>query len=109
MKAVSKYIRISPSKANLVADLVRGKKLSDALDLLKFVPKKGAKILRKILASASANAENNFKIDPQTLYIKQILVTKAPTIKRGLPVSRGRWHPIKKRNSHITVELANKS
>jgi len=106
MKAIAKYIRISPRKANLVASLVRGKKTDEALTLLKFLPKKAAQILYKILASAVANAENNLKVDPSNLYIKQILVNKAPTIKRGQPVSRGRWHPIKKRNSHITIELA---
>jgi len=109
MKAVAKYIRISPRKANLVADLIRNKEVDEAMTLLKFLPKKAAQILYKILASARANAENNLKVDPKNLYIKQILVNKAPTLKRGMPVSRGRWHPIKKRNSHITIELAVKS
>ncbi|MDD4352608.1 MAG: 50S ribosomal protein L22 [Candidatus Gracilibacteria bacterium] len=106
MKSNCKYIRISPRKANLIADLVRGKNVEEAISLLKFLPKKAADILYKIVLSAVANAENNLKLDRKTLYIKTIVVNKAPTLKRGQPVSRGRWHPIKKRNSHITVELA---
>ncbi len=109
MKATCKYIRISPRKARLVADLIRGKKAIEALSLLKFLDKKAAQIIYKILSSAIANAENNLKLNRDKLYIQTIMVNKAPTLKRGLPVSRGRWHPIKKRNSHVTIELATKS
>ena len=108
MKANCKYIRISPRKAGLVADLIRQKDVEESLTLLKFLPKKAAQILRKVLLSAVANAENNLRLDRKNLYIKTIIVNKAPTIKRGQPVSRGRWHPIKKRNSHITIELDTK-
>jgi len=103
MKAILKNIRISPKKANLVAGIVRGEMVDDALARLKFTPKKGAKILYKVIHSAAANAENNFKQNRDRLYIKEIIVTKAPTFKRGVSVSRGRTHPIRKRNSHITV------
>lgn len=105
MKAHLRQIRISPKKANLVAGMVRGKKVSDALALLKFMPKKGADIIYKVVHSAASNAKNNFKQSIDELYITQILVTKGPTYKRSLPISRGRVHPIRKRTSHITVEV----
>ncbi len=103
MKAILRQVRISPKKANLVAALVRNKKVSEACDILKFTPKKAAPILKKIIESASANAENNFKQNKDELYIKEIIVTEGPTYKRSIPVSRGRVHPILKRTSHITV------
>ncbi len=105
MKAVLRRIRISPKKANLVAGLVRGKKVKEALDILKFTPKKGAKILYKVLHSSASNAKNNFKQSFDDLVVSKVLVTKGPTHKRSLPISRGRLHPIRKRTSHITVEV----
>ncbi|MFH0838232.1 MAG: 50S ribosomal protein L22 [Patescibacteria group bacterium] len=105
MKAYLRKIRISPKKANLVAGMVRGKKVKDALVILKFMPKKGADILYKVVHSAALNAKNNFKQSIDELYITQILVTKGPTYKRSIPISRGRVHPIGKRTSHITVEV----
>jgi len=103
MKAILKSSRISPKKANLVAGLVRGAMVEDALDQLKFTPKKAARIIYKLVASAAANAETNFKQKRDSLYIKEIIVTKGPTYKRSVSVSRGRMHPILKRSSHITV------
>ena len=105
MKAHLRKIRISPKKANLVAGMVRGKKVLESLDLLKFMPKKGADILYKVIHSAASNAKNNFKQSIDELYITKLLVTKGPTYKRSLPISRGRTHPIRKRTSHITVEV----
>ena len=105
MKAVLRTIRISPKKANLVAGTVRGKKVNDALALLKFMPKKGADILYKVVHSAASNAKNNFKQNIDDLSIVSLLVTKGPTFKRSLPISRGRTHPVRKRTSHITVEV----
>lgn len=105
MKAHLRKIRISPKKANLVAGTVRGKKVSEALALLKFMPKKGADILYKVVHSAASNAKNNFRQSIADLYITSILVTKGPTYKRSTPISRGRVHPIRKRTSHITVEV----
>ncbi|MCT4592040.1 MAG: 50S ribosomal protein L22 [Candidatus Gracilibacteria bacterium] len=105
MKAILRRVRISPKKANLVAGIVRGKKATDALDFLRFTPKKSAKILYKVIQSAIANAENNFNKDKANLKISSILVTKGPTYKRGVPASRGRVAPILKRTSHITVEV----
>lgn len=105
MKAILKNARISPKKANVVAGMVRGAMVEEALNRLRFTPKKGARILYKVIHSASANAENNFKQKRSKLYIKEIVVGKAMTFKRGVPVSRGRVYPILKRNSHITVTV----
>lgn len=105
MKAVLRQVRISPKKANLVAELVRRKKVTDAIDTLRFTPKKAARIIRKIIESAAANAETNFKQNKDLLYIKEIIVTEGPTYKRSLPISKGRVHPILKRTSHITVKV----
>ncbi|MBD3360343.1 50S ribosomal protein L22 [Candidatus Peregrinibacteria bacterium] len=105
MKAVLRRIRISPKKANLVAALVRKRKVSEALDILEFTPKRAAKILKKVIKSATANAKTNFKQDEENLMIKEIIVTEGPTYRRSIPVSRGRVHPILKRTSHITVKV----
>ncbi len=105
MKSLLKNTRISPKKANLVAGLVRGVMVEDALAQLKFTPKKAARLLYKAIDSAAANAENNLKQNRSNLYIKEIIVTKGPTYKRGVPVSRGRQHPIMKRTSQIRVTV----
>jgi large subunit ribosomal protein L22 len=105
MKSYLKNARISPKKLNIVAGMVRGEKTVDALNQLKFTPKKGAKILYKLITSAVANATNNFDQNEENLFIKEIMVTKGITLKRGLPVSRGRYHPILKRNTNIHVEV----
>lgn len=106
MKAILRRIRISPLKANLVAGIVRGKKVNEALQLLNHMPKKAAKILYKVVHSAASNAKNNFDQSIDDLTISKILVTKGPTYKRSVPVSRGRAQPIRKRTSHITVEVS---
>ncbi len=105
MKSLLKNTRISPKKANLVAGLVRGVMVEDALAQLKFTPKKAARLLYKAIDSAAANAENNLKQNRSNLYIKEIIVTKGPTYKRGVPVSRGRQHPIMKRTAQIRVTV----
>jgi len=105
VKAIARHIRISPKKANLVAGLVRNKNAVEALSILKFTPKKGAKVIYKVLHSAMANAENNFKQKKEDLMIKEIIVTQGRTLKRSVPISRGRVHPILKRTSHITVTV----
>ena len=104
-RAVSKYLRVSPYKARLVADLVRGKMVRDALTLLKYTPKKGGRFITQTLRSAVANAENTGSIDVDTLYIKTILVDEGPTLKRFQPRSMGRANRILKRTSHVTVVL----
>lgn len=106
MKANLNTARITPKKINLVSDMVRTKGVVESMDILKFTPKKGARILLKLLKSALSNAENNFKQEKDNLYIKEITVTKGPTLKRSVPISRGRVHPILKRNAHITILLS---
>ncbi len=104
-KAVAKYIRISPQKARLVADVIRGMKADQAQLTLKFMPKKGADILLKVLDSALANAEQSQAIDVDTLYVKTICIDDGPTLKRIRPRPMGRANRILKRSSHITLEL----
>ncbi|MCH2188537.1 50S ribosomal protein L22 [Candidatus Gracilibacteria bacterium] len=105
MKAYGKNIRISPKKLRVVAEVIRGQKATDALNFLKFAPKKGADILYKVLHSAISNAEHNSKQKIDSLYIDTLLIQKGIVYKRGNPVSRGRMHPILKRTSNITLEL----
>ncbi len=108
MKAHLRRIRISPKKANLVAGLVRGKKVIDALNILKFTPKKGAKILYKVIHSATSNAENNANQKREELIIKEIIVNKGSVMKRYLPSTRGRALPLRKPTAHISVSLEKK-
>ena len=103
VRAVAKYIRISPQKARLVADVVKGMDVDTALTTLRFMPKKGARILRKIIESAVANADQMETIDIDSLYIKSIQVDGGPTLKRFRPRAMGRATRILKRSSHITV------
>jgi large subunit ribosomal protein L22 len=105
MKAIARQLRITPRKINLIAQLIRNKEVNDALSILQFTPKKGAKLLYKILKSAVANAENNFKQERDSLYVKEIIVGKAMTLKRSVPISRGRMHPILKRSAHVIVSV----
>jgi len=108
VRAVGKYLRVSPYKVRLVADLVRGKKVDEALTILKFLPKKGGRLINKTLRSAVANAENTQSIDVDTLFIKTILVDEGPKLKRWRPRAMGRATRILKRTSHITMVLAEK-
>jgi large subunit ribosomal protein L22 len=104
-KAIARYIRISPQKARLVADIVRGRNVEDAINTLSFMPKKGARILRKVVESAVANASQNEAIDVDTLYVKKIFIDGGPMLKRMRPRAMGRANQILKRTSHITVVL----
>lgn len=101
--AKSKFIRISPRKLNLVAETIRGLKVDYALEVLKNINKKAAKILITVLKQGMANAVNNFKLEKDKLIIKRIEIGKGPILKRIRPVARGQWHPILKRTSHITM------
>jgi large subunit ribosomal protein L22 len=105
MKAVARYVRIAPRKARLVADEVRGKSYPEAVSLLRFTNKRAAKILGDVLNSAGANAEHNADADPDELQVKTVKVDEGPTIKRYRPRAMGRATMIRKRTSHITVEL----
>ncbi len=104
-KAVVRNIRISPQKARLVAEIVRGLNVDKAITTLRFMPKKGARILRKALESAVANAGQNEAIDVDTLYVKTVFIDGGPTLKRIRPRAMGRAARILKRTSHITVVL----
>jgi large subunit ribosomal protein L22 len=104
-KAVARYIRISPQKARLVADVIRGRNAEDAINTLRFMPKKGARILRKIVESAVANAGQNEAIDVDTLYVKSVFIDGGPMLKRMRPRAMGRANRILKRTSHITIVL----
>jgi large subunit ribosomal protein L22 len=106
VKAVEKFIRISPKKARLVADVVRGKNAKASLHTLNFTDKKAAKIIYKAVRSAIANAENNNHLDGDLLTIKGISIDSGPSLKRFRPRSRGMAHHIIKRTSHITVILS---
>ncbi len=104
-KARAKFIRISPQKARLVADMIRGKHVEEAVTTLRFTPKKGARILRKVLESAIANATQNDTIDVDNLFVKTIFVDGGPMLKRIRPRAMGRATKILKRTSHITIVL----
>ncbi len=105
MKANGKNIRISPKKLRVVGEVIRGMDATEALNFLKFAPKKGADLLYKILHSAVANATNNDGQKSDNLYISSLIINKGIVYKRGNPVSRGRMHPILKRTSNINLEL----
>jgi large subunit ribosomal protein L22 len=107
-KSEAKYIRISPRKVKPVADLVRGKSVKDAKAILKFTPRKGARLLLAVLDSAVANAENNFNLDVETLVVKEVYAHQGPTFKRFKAGSMGRAIPMLKRTSHIGVVVSEK-
>ena len=104
-RAVAKYVRISPRKVRLVMDQLRGKRVEIALNLLNFAPQKSAYIVKKLISSAVANAEENTEIDVDTLFVKTIFADEGPTLKRFRPRAMGRATRIRKRTSHITVIL----
>ena len=106
MKASMKHLRISPRKVRMVVDTVRGKKASQAMDILRFARKKAAVPVQKLLKSAVANAtEHNGVSSVDDLVIERITVDEGPTIKRYMPRARGRATPIRKRTSHVRLEL----
>lgn len=105
-RAEAKHVRISPRKMKPIADLVRGKNVKDARAILKFTPRKGAQIFLKVLNSAVANAENNFHLDVETLYVSEIYANQGPTMKRWRAGARGRANPILRRSSHVGVVVA---
>jgi large subunit ribosomal protein L22 len=106
VRAISKDTGISPRKVRPLVDMVRGKKVEEALSLLKFTPTPTARVVAKVVKSAAANAENNFQMDPADLKIVGIFADEARTTKRFRPRARGRSAPILKRSSHITVIVA---
>jgi len=103
--AKSKFIRHSPKKLNLVAGVIRGLSALKAEEVLTKLNQKGSRFLLLLLKQGIANAVKNFGLEAQTLKIKKLEVTKGPSYKRGRPVSRGQWHPILKRTSHLLLIL----
>ena len=106
VRAVAKNTGIPASKVRPLVDMVRGKTVDEALTILRFTPTPKAKMLAKLVKSASANAENNFQMDPADLKIVSIFADDARSMRRFRPRSRGRVSPIRKRSSHITVIVA---
>ncbi len=107
-KAVTRFVRLSPTKARLVADLVRGKSALQALDILQFTNKKAATIIKKTLASAIANATNNFDMDEEKLYVSTIMVNQGPVLKRIKPRAMGRADIVRKPTAHVIVAVSEK-
>jgi large subunit ribosomal protein L22 len=103
VSATAKYIRTSPYKLRLIVDTVRGKKVYEALTILRFLPSPAARTVAKAVKSAADNAENNYEMTPDDLRIVRIFVDEGPTLKRYRAGPRGRAKPILKRSSHITV------
>ena len=109
VKSYSKYVRISPKKAREVARILPGKKATEAVSLLKYIPRKAARLLDKTLKSAMANAENNSNLSSDDLIIKQAVVEEGPALKRFRPCARGSSHPYNKRMSHLRIILTDES
>lgn len=103
-----KNVRIAPRKTRLIADMIRGKSVADAKNILSFASKKARHPIADLMDSAIANASHNFKIGPEGLIVKEIRVDQGFVMKRSMPVSRGSAHPIAKRTSHISIVLAPK-
>ena len=101
--AIAKDVGIPPRKIKLIVDMVRGRKVDEALNILKFTPTPAAKAVAKVIASATANAENNYQLVPSELRIAYIAADEGHTLKRFRPQSRGRGSPILKRSTHIKV------
>lgn len=106
VKATAKDTGIPVSKVRPLVDVVRGKKVDEALTILKFTPTPKARVVSRLVRSAAANAENNFQIDPADLKIVKIYADEARSLRRYRPRSRGRTSPIRKHSSHITVIVA---
>ncbi len=104
-RATAKYIRISPRKVQVVIDLIRGKKVDEALAILAYTPKSASPVVEKLLDSAIANAENNLQLDRGSLYVAEVYANQGPTLKRYWARSHGRADVILKRSSHITIVL----
>ncbi|GAA0534621.1 50S ribosomal protein L22 [Paractinoplanes ferrugineus] len=104
-RAVAKHVRISPSKARRVVNLVRGLPAKEALTVLQFAPQAASEQVYKVLASAIANAENNERLDPDALLVSEAFVDEGPTLKRFRPRAQGRAYRIRKRTCHITIAV----
>ena len=105
-RAEVKYVRISPRKVGIICDMIRGKDANVAMALMEHTPKSGCEYMIKLLKSACANAENNFEMDPEKLYVAETFANAGPILKRGMPRAQGRMYRINKRTSHITIGVA---
>ena len=108
-RAIAKEVRTVPRKARLVIDLIRGKSVKEADVILKNLNKESARLIRKVLVSATANAENNLNLDKNNLYVKEAFINEGRTLKRMRFGSRGHVEPIKKRTSHITIVVSDRN
>ena len=108
-RAIAKEVRTVPRKARLVIDLIRGKSVKEADVILKNLNKESARIIRKVLVSATANAENNLKLNKDNLYVKEAFINEGRTLKRMRFGSRGHVDPIKKRTSHVTIVVSERN
>ena len=99
------YVRVTPMKARRVIELIRNLPAQQALSVLQFAPQAASESVAKVLASAIANAEHNFSLDPDTLYVSRAYVDEGPMLKRFRPRAQGRAYRIRKRTSHITIEV----
>jgi large subunit ribosomal protein L22 len=106
VRAVARHIRMSPQKVRLVLDTIRGKPVSEALNILRFLPQKATVPIAKVVRSASANAENNFNLDVDELVVTRAFADEGRTLKRFRPRARGRANQILKRSSHVTVVVS---
>jgi large subunit ribosomal protein L22 len=104
-RAVARYVHMSPTKVRRVVELIKDRPVQEALDILRFAPQAAAQPLFKVVASAAANAENNLDLDPDTLVVAAAFADEGPTLKRIRPRAQGRAYRIRKRTSHITVEV----
>jgi len=109
VKTQLNYLRVSPRKVRLVADLIRGKSVQEAERILTFTSKRGSEPILKLLKTARTDAVHNFQLQEENLYIKKIMVNPGPTYKRLMPRARGHADPIKKRTSHIILILDEKN
>ncbi len=107
-RATHRYARISPRKVKIVNDLIRNKPVGVAMGILRNTPKAASELLMKVLASAVANAENNFNMDVDKLYVSEVYANPGPILKRIMPRAQGRAFRINKRTSHITVVVKEK-
>ncbi|MBA1336401.1 MAG: LSU ribosomal protein L22p (L17e) [Firmicutes bacterium] len=107
-KAHARYVRISHRKLEIVLDLIRGKKLDEAIAVLRYLPQKAARIVEKVVVSAAANAENNHDMVRDNLYVAQAYANQGPTLKRFKARAQGRANLIRKRTSHVSVVLKEK-
>lgn len=107
-KAIARTVRIAPRKVRLVVDLIRGKKVGEAIAILKHTPKAASPVVEKVLSSALANADHNYNMDLDNLYVTEVYVDGGPVLKRFRPRAQGRAFRIHKRTSHITVVVGEK-